>query len=90
MLIWVLTAIDIVTLLNLSFSQFGVFYYRHLLLVSGFYLIGKGVIFRDFMSVVDGVCGLYILLVYLIGFTSFFYYLILAWFIYKLITLFLM
>ena len=48
------------------------------------YLIGKGVVFRDFMSIIDLLFGIYLLVAFIFGISSFIYYLMLGWFVYKL------
>ncbi len=85
MIVWLLMILDAVSFINLSLLQFGIPYSRELLLFSGFYLIGKALAFRDVMSIIDGVWGFYMILVFLFQIHSFFYFLILIWVIYKFI-----
>ena len=87
MLVWVLMILDTIAFINLSLLQFGASYSVKFLLISGFYLIGKAIAFRDVMSIIDGICGFYILLALLFNIQSFFYWLILIWFVYKFIPL---
>lgn len=87
MLVWVLMILDAIAFINLSLLQFGFDYSRELLLFSGIYLVGKAIAFRDVMSIIDGVCGVYILLAFLFGLQSFFYWLILIWILYKFVPL---
>jgi hypothetical protein len=75
--------LDGISLFALSWLQFSANYSIELLVISGIYLIGKAVAFRDVMSIIDGVCGFYILIATLFGIRSFIYWLILIWFIYK-------
>jgi hypothetical protein len=87
MLVWVLMILDAIAFINLSLLQFGFDYSRELLLFSGIYLVGKAIAFRDVMSIIDCVCGVYILLAFLFGLQSFFYWLILIWILYKFVLL---
>lgn len=87
MLVWVLMILDAISFINLSLLQFGFEYSRILLLFSGIYLIGKAFGFRDVMSIIDGVWGFYLILAFLFGIHSFFYWLILVWILYKFVPL---
>lgn len=77
-------ALDLISVGALSMAHFHVAVSTLLLVMSSLYLIIKGMIFRDFMSMVDLASGVYILLVAIFHFHTFIYYLILIWFIYKL------
>jgi len=77
-------ALDLLSLGSLSLAHFHMGVSLTLLLISSVYLIGKGLLFRDFMSMIDLSSGIYILLVAIFHFSSFVYYIILGWFIYKL------
>jgi len=83
MIIWVLMIFDIFSLASLSLAHFNLMSSAVTLYYSSGYLVSKGLIFRDVMSLMDLVIGLYILLVAFFGFSSFFYWFILTWFIYK-------
>lgn len=87
MLVWVLMILDAVSFVNLSLLHFGIGFSKELLLFSAVYLIGKAVAFREVMSIIDGVWGIYMLLAFFFGVQSFFYWLILVWIIYKFIPL---
>ena len=83
MLIWILMILDVFSLASLSLAHFNLASSAITLYYSSGYLVSKGLIFRDVMSLLDLVIGLYILLVAFFGFSSFFYWFILAWFTYK-------
>ncbi len=76
--------LDALSFIGLSFIQFNLGKPVELLVLSGLYLIAKGLIFRDFMSFVDMGIGIYILLATLFNIQSFIYYVILVWFAYKI------
>lgn len=84
MITWIFMALDLISLGSLSLAHFHLAVSFTLLVISSIYLIGKGLIFRDFMSMLDLVSGVYILLVAVFHISSFVYYLVLAWFVYKL------
>jgi len=83
MIIWILLALDFLAFGVLSLAQFDILFLSHPLLVSGIYLIFKGALFRDVMSIIDALCGIYVLFVLFFNVSSIFYYFILAWFLYK-------
>ncbi len=85
MLIWLLMFFDAVTLISLSLVQFHIANPTIILYYCSAYLGIKLLIFPDIMSIIDFVVGVYILLVAIFGFSSFFYYIALGWFIYKFI-----
>ena len=76
--------LDSIAFFSVSAIQFEWAFSLYLPIVSALYLIGKGLLFRDFMSIVDSVWGGYILIALLFNLQSFFYYIILIWFLYKL------
>jgi len=79
--------LDLFALVSLSLSHFGAVHSFYLLLVSGGYLILKGLLFRDIMSIIDAAAGIYILLVAIFGFSvPVLYYVIFGWLVYKLIS----
>jgi len=78
--------LDFMSLTFLSLAHFNIYFSFIFLLVSGIYLIGKGLIFRDVMSLIDLAFGIYILLVAFFHISTFIYYLALIWFIYKLVS----
>ncbi len=88
MIEWIFMALDLISVASLSIAHFGLGFPFALLIGSGLYLIIKGLMFRDFMSMVDLGCGFYIILVGIFHFSSFIYYIVLAWFIYKLASTF--
>ncbi len=83
MIVWILMALDLIAFGAVSLAQFHVAYVNVLLYYAGGYLILKLAIFRDVMSGIDAVFGVYIILVAIFHFSSFFYYAMLAWFLYK-------
>lgn len=87
MLIWLLMFFDMATLVSLSLVQFHIANPAIMLYYCSAYLGIKLIIFPDIMSAIDFVVGIYILLVAIFGFSSFFYYIILAWFVYKFIVI---
>lgn len=76
---------DLVALISLSLAHFQIAFASTILTFSSVYLILKGVIFRDVMSMIDLVSGIYILIVLLFGISSFMYYLVFGWFAYKFV-----
>ena len=85
MIIWIMMALDLFSLGAVSLAQFHILFSSMLLFYSGGYLILKFAIFRDVMSGIDALFGVYAILVGIFHFTSFFYYFMLGWFLYKLI-----
>ena len=86
MIIWILMILDIAVLVITSLAHFEIFFSAAALFYSAGYLFLKFVIFREFMSGIDAAFGIYVLLVAFFHFTGFFYYLMLGWFIYKLVS----
>ncbi len=84
MIIWIMMVLDMIALGAVSLAQFHVAYINILLFYAGGYLILKLAIFRDVMSGIDAVFGIYAILVGLFHFSSFFYWIMLGWFLYKL------
>lgn len=82
-LVWILTALDLIAFGNFTLFHFGLDYSRYVLLLSGFYLLGKAAIFRGWMSIPDVVSGVYIILAFIFGLQTFFFYLIFIWMFYK-------
>ncbi|MBS3078023.1 hypothetical protein COT60_03590 [Candidatus Pacearchaeota archaeon CG09_land_8_20_14_0_10_30_9] len=80
----ILMLLDLIGLTALTLVQFNIGVAFQLVLMSSIYLIGKGFIFRDVMSIIDLLCGVYLLIAFLLGISSFIYWIILAWFLYKL------
>ena len=85
MLVWLLMLFDATAFASLSLAQFHIANPAILLYYSSAYLGIKLLILPDIMSAIDFVVGIYILLVAFFGFSSFFYYIILLWFIYKFV-----
>ena len=81
----ILMMLDLLGLLSLTFIQFKISFAPELAIMSSVYLIAKGFIFRDVMSIIDLLCGIYLLIAFLLGISSFLYWIILVWFLYKLI-----
>jgi hypothetical protein len=87
MIIWILMGFDLFALISLSLSHFEILHSFYILLVSGVYLILKGFLFRDIMSIIDSIAGVYILIVAIFHISvPIFYYLILGWLLYKLLS----
>ena len=76
--------LDLLALTALTLIQFEINFGFQLAVMSSIYLIAKGFMFRDVMSIIDLLCGVYILIALLFSITSFIYWIILAWFVYKL------
>ena len=85
MIVWILMVLDLITLGAVSLAQFHIAFIPVLLYYAGGYLILKLILFRDVMSGIDAVFGVYIILVAVFHFSSFFYWLMLGWFLYKLV-----
>ena len=81
----ILMMLDLLALTSLTFVQFKIQFAGQLAVMSGLYLVAKGFMFRDVMSIIDLLCGVYLVVAYAFGISSFLYWIILAWFIYKLI-----
>ena len=82
---WIFTALALIALITTTIIKFEGDPSLRLVIFSSIYLIGKGVILKDFMSIVDLVWGIYLLFAFIFGISSFIYYIIFAWFMYKLI-----
>ncbi|MFH1325323.1 MAG: hypothetical protein ABIH49_00950 [archaeon] len=85
MIIWILMILDLFVLGAISLVQFNIAIPAIVLFYSAGYMGLKALLFRDVMSMLDLVIGVYILIVAIFGFTSFFYYIALAWISYKLV-----
>ena len=85
MIIWIMMALDILSLIFVSLAQFKIVYSTMLLMYAGGYLILKFAVFRDVMSGIDAVFGVYTIIVAIFHVSSFLYYLMLGWFAYKLV-----
>lgn len=86
MITWILLILDLIafTSLTLVHLKFAVSF--QLILMAVVYLIGKGFVFKDTMSIIDGVCGFYLLTAWMFQLSWSIYWLILIWFSYKLIS----
>ena len=78
--------LDLISFVGVSLAQFNFIYSTYLLVAGGTYLIFKFVLFREIMSGIDGVFGVYLLIVAIFHISSFIYYLMLAWFSYKFLS----
>jgi len=85
MIIWIMMVLDLLAFGAVSLAQFHIFYGTYFLVAGGVYLILKLAIFRDVMSGIDAIFGVYLLIVAVFHVSSFFYYLMLGWIAYKLI-----
>ena len=85
MLTLLLMILDLLSLVSITLIQFKLQTTIHLVILSSGYLISKGIIFRDNMSIIDLICGFYILIAFFLNISSFIYYLIVGWFAYKFI-----
>jgi hypothetical protein len=81
----ILMLLDMISLVSLTLVQFKIPVAFQLPVMSSLYLIAKGFIFKDVMSIIDLLCGTYLLVTFLFGISSFLYWIIFAWFIYKLV-----
>ncbi len=81
----ILMFLDLISLVSLTLIQFKVPIAFQLPIMSAIYLIAKGFMFRDIMSIIDLLCGAYLIAAFIFGISSFIYWIILAWFMYKLI-----
>ena len=86
MITWILIILDLISFIFLSLIHNGYDLSFRLILMPVVYLIGKAVAFRDVMSYIDAFWGIYILVAWAFGLSTFIYYLILIWFGYKLIS----
>lgn len=78
--------LDMLTLFSLTLVHFEIIFPVTLLFFSSGYLGLKGLIFfGEPMSMIELVIGFYILLVALFNFSTFIYWIIFVWFLYKLI-----
>lgn len=80
----ILMFLDLIALVSITLIQFNISLAPQLPIMSSIYLIAKGFVFRDVMSIIDLLCGVYILIAFIFGISSFIYWFILAWFLYKL------
>lgn len=87
MLIWILTLLDLTTLFLVTMAHFGFAYYTIALFYAAGYLIIKFLIFREIMSGIDAVFAIYIILLAIFEISSFLYYLMIGWFLYKIISI---
>jgi len=87
MIVWVFMILDILYVYQLGLFALAASYSLSLLLFLSFYLIGKGLLFRDVMSIIDAGFGIYTLFALLFGIGDFFYGLIFFWILYKVIAL---
>ena len=81
-------ALDLLSLTALTLVHFNIEIIFYYVLLSSFYLIGKVFLFRDKLSIIDAVCGLYLLLAFLFGSAPILYSIIVLWFAYKFVSLF--
>ena len=87
MLVWIFVFFDFTALLIASLAHFKIVFLSMALLYSGIYLIVKFAIFREIMSGIDAVFGIYLILMAFFGVPGFMYYLMLGWFLYKFVSL---
>jgi len=80
----ILMVLDLLALTSLTLVQFKINFAFQFLIMSAIYLIAKGFVFKDVMSIIDLLCGTYLLVAFIFGISSFIYWIILGWFIYKL------
>ncbi len=84
-MLWLLTLLDLFVLIIATITHFNILVSLTLIILSSGYLIIKGVaFFGEGMSFIDLGVAVYLLLM-LIGVRTFVYYIIMAWFLYKLI-----
>ena len=76
--------LDLLGLTAITLVQFKIGVAFQFVIMSGIYLIAKGFMFKDFMSIIDSLIGIYLIISFIFGISSFLYWIILAWFLYKL------
>ncbi|MEA3414327.1 MAG: hypothetical protein U9Q99_02265 [Nanoarchaeota archaeon] len=85
MIAWIFMILDLITLTTITLVNFEMNIIFYLPTMSFIYLVGKAIIFKDGMSIIDGISGIYILIAWLFNINhSSIYWVILAWFAYKL------
>jgi len=91
MVLWLFfTILDFAVSIIVLGEQLGWFGSWRLLFSSGIYLLGKGFVFRgDLLSILDMVCGAYILFM-ILGLRTFIAYIIVGYLIYKVLMYFIM
>jgi|APSaa5957512535_1039671.scaffolds.fasta_scaffold02346_19 hypothetical protein len=86
MITWILLVLDLISFASLTLLHFNHNVAFQLVLMSVVYLLGKGFVFKDGMSIIDGFCGFYLLIAWMFNLSwSLIYWLILIWFGYKLL-----
>ena len=85
MIIWIMMTLDLIGLTVVTLAHFKIIFATILLLYAGGYFILKLIIFKDILSGIDAVFGVYTILIGVFHFSSLFYYLMLGWFTYKFI-----
>tara|TARA_B100000315_G_C14564235_1_gene582092 strand:- start:2021 stop:2296 length:276 start_codon:yes stop_codon:yes gene_type:complete len=86
MIIWIFTFLDLIVITAVSLAHFKMAFPTLILFLSAGYLIAKFFVFREILSGIDAVFGLYILLIAFFQVSTFLYYFMLAWFSYKIIS----
>ncbi|MDP3965938.1 MAG: hypothetical protein Q8Q04_00200 [archaeon] len=81
----ILMFLDLIALTSLTLIQFKISFAPQLVIMSSIYLVAKGFIFKDVMSIIDLLCGIYLLIAFALQISSFIYWIILAWFSYKFV-----
>jgi len=91
MLLWLLfTVLDFFIAGSVLLTHFGVLDSWRILFSGAVYLIGKGFMFQgSFLSILDIVCGVYLLLM-LLGVRSFIDYIVFGYLIYKVLIYFIL
>lgn len=77
---------DLLSYLFLVLIDLGMLDSWRLLIAIAFYLIGKAFMFKDTMSILDGIVGLYAILL-IFGFNFWFIYFVIMYGIYKVVSL---
>jgi len=86
MLFAALILADILAYLLVILIDTGILDSWRLAAVAGIYLIGKALMFRDTMSILDGIVGVYAFLI-IAGLNFWFIYFVIAYLAYKIISL---
>ena len=83
-MLFIFTFLDLLSIIGISFVQFHFHIHFLLVLLITAYLISKAFMFKDIMSMVDAVVGLYTIISFAFGGSLIIYFIVLGWFLYKL------
>jgi hypothetical protein len=84
-MLFLFTLLDLLSIIGISFVQFHWQIHFLLVLLISAYLISKAFMFKDIMSLIDAIVGIYLILSFAFGGgVLVIYFLVLGWFLYKL------